>query len=31
LLESSLQASAAEVQRQERSSTGIGVGLQRAA
>ena len=31
LLESSLQASAAEVQRQERSSTGLGVGLQRAA
>ena len=31
LLESSLQASAAEVQHHERSSTGLGVGLQRAA
>jgi len=31
LLETSLQASAAEVQHQERSSTGLGVGLQRAA
>ena len=31
LLETSLQASAAEVQPQERSSTGIAVGVQRAA
>jgi hypothetical protein len=31
LLETSLQASAADVQQQERSSTGLGVGLQRAA
>ena len=31
LLESSLQASAAEIQRQERSSTGIAIGAQRAA
>jgi hypothetical protein len=31
LLESSLQASAAEVQQQERSSTGLWVGVQRAA